>query len=241
MKQFAFGAGFALLIALAFFFWLRGQHKAEIASYSSISQADRDSIRHFKNKAGESIAEAVQARSSLQVYQQTHPEEISQILKDFGVRPSDLRHVLRASFQAQNQGSAIVRIHHYDTLRIAGKPEVILRGDTIETKIYDGYLDLKSTIVRGEDFWGDQAEWKYLYTDTLSVIGKVKHKGLFRKESYFVNAMLKNPRAQVTSLRDVEVAEFKDKRFGVGPAVIYDPLSGTVRVGIGISYNLFKF
>jgi len=235
MKQALIGAGLMAVLAIAVIFWLLRKHGAEVTQYQSLLEADKDTITYHRNKAGQAVAESAQAQVSLTLYKQTHEADLKRITKDFGIRADQLQSYVKASLEARNEGvSEVKTIHHYDTIR----------GDTVTESsfdIADKYLSLHGdTKTQPGQPWL-KVNWDYSYRDTITIAGIVRRKNLFAKQHYFVDAILQNPKSQVTSLKGVEIKDFRDKRFSVGPSVIYDPFSNTFRVGIGISYSLIRF
>lgn len=234
MKQGLIGAGLMAILAIAVIFWLLRKHGAEVNQYQSLLEADRDTVTYHRNKAGQAIAESAQAQVSLTLYKQTHEADLKRIAKDFGIRADQLTSYVKASLEARNEGvSEVKTIHHYDTLK---------RDSVTESSfdIDDKYLTLHGDTRDNGGTWL-KVNWDYSYRDTISIAGVVRRKNIFAKQHYFVDAILQNPKAQVTSLKGVEIKEFHDKRFNVGPSIIYDPFTNTVRVGIGISYGLIRF
>lgn len=249
-KPFLIGVVLMALLAAGVIFYLLRKHKAETDGFSSMIEADKGQIAFHENKAREAIAQTAQARVSLQEYQLTHPEEVALILKEFGLKPSQLGAYLRASFQAKNKGVSVMHTVHpppagnsLDSTMIGEAPGIVALTGESTFDINDKYLSLHGSIKPGDFF--QEVKWEYIYSDTLYFVGHTNRKNffnpLFKKEKFFVDAKVNNPKAQITSLRNVQITEFKDKRFAVGPGVMFDPFSGKVVVGIGINYAIFKF
>lgn len=234
-RQFFIGVGLTALLAVGVIMWLIRTHKDKVDQYESLLQSDKDVISYHLNKAGQAVAEAAQAQMSLTIYKETHPDDLKAILKDFGIKQAQLQSFVKASFEASGTGETVIRtIHHYDSTK----------QDTVTEKsfdITDGFLALHgSGQVELNQPWL-KLDWDYSYQDTIEVAGITKKKWFGGRKSYFVEALLKNKKAKITSLKDLEITDFKDKRFGLGPAVIYDPFSNSFRVGISLQYNLIRF
>jgi hypothetical protein len=231
MKQAAIGAILTAILALAIILWLLGHHREEKLQYESLLLADRDVIAFHINRAGLTVARANAAQANLKMYKQSHQKDLDEVKAQLGVKEKELQTYIKGSFRVRDSGVTVVRtIHHYDSV-----------SDEASFDIADGYLSMHgdSKMERGSP-WLNVA-WDYIYSDTILVATSARKKNIFAKEHYFVDAVLKNPKAQITSLHSVEIKEIKDKRFSVGPAVIYDPFTGTVRIGVGIQYALIKF
>lgn len=239
-RSFFIGVGITILLAIGIILWLLRLHGAETAGYESLIKADKGVITWYKNKIGESVAQATQARVSLEQYKSTHPEEVAQILQEFGIKPSQLQSYLKASFVVRDKGVTVVRtIYVPDTTTVA-------EGDSIahaSFDVTDRFLTLHGETDTQSGLPWLKVDWEYAYNDTISFVGRVKKNGFLGlgTKTYFVDGKLENPKAQITSLRNVQIADFRDKRFSIGPAVVFDPFSGTVRIGIGISYSLIRF
>lgn len=239
-KDFFIGVGLTALLAIGVIFYLLRQHKAETDGLNSLIEADKGQIAYHQNRARESIAQSVQARVSLQEYKDAHATEVAAILKQFDIRQGQLTSFLKASFQAQDKGVSVV----HDAVTIHPTAKDSLASKVLEPSapffvINDKFLNLSGQIKQGDFF--QEVEWEYTYTDTISFLGHVKRKNLFAKQTYWVDGLIKNPKAKITSMRDIQITQFKDKRFSVGPGILLDPFSMRLVVGIGVQYSIFKF
>lgn len=233
MRQAAIGAGLMALLAAGIIIWILRQHANAVGEYETLLKADKDIISYHVNRAGQEVARANEARINLELYKQAHPEELSRILSDFNVKEKDLRSLITAAFQSTNRGETVIHHHHfYDSTRLDS-------AISSDFDISDHYLTLHGDVEQK----GSQAKilWQYQYQDTISVVGSERRKWLFGPRSFFVDAALSNPRAHLSSLKSYRINEFKDKRFGIGPAILWDPFSGTVHPGISIHYDLIRF
>jgi hypothetical protein len=227
-----------LLLAIGVFFWLHRKHAAETDGLRSIIEADKGEISYHVNAYRQSIAEARQARSSLETYKAAHPEEVASIAKQFDVRQGQLESFVKASFAANNKGVSVV--HHYfhpDSTTV--DPTDSIQENSFD--ISDGNLSLHgSTRLKPGVPWLD-VKWDYGYQDTIMFAVIKKRKNFLSKETYWLDAKLSNPKAGITSLRSYQLEEVKDKRWSIGPAVVFDPFTMTFRPGIGLQYALIKF
>lgn len=235
MKQALTGAAFTAIIALGIIIWLLRSHASTVNQYESLLDADRNIISYHMNRAGKAVAQASQATVTLELYKKTHPEDLRKTLADLDIKQKELRYFIKTSFDASNKGESVVHHHHYyDTLG----------GDSVEESsfdINDNYLSLHGDTKTAPGSPWLKVNWDYQYVDTLTVAGVVKKKGLFGKQRYFVDAVLSNPKARATGVKGVEIKEFKDKRFGIGPAITWDPFTGTFHPGISVHYDLIRF
>jgi hypothetical protein len=238
MKGFYIGVVLTALLAVGIIAWLLRKHQEETDGLNSLIQADKGQITYYQNKQGEAIAQATQARVSLEQYKTTHADEVASILKEFAIKQGQLESYIKASFQAMDRGESVVHtVIMPDTVSHVKNDSILDSSFDIN----DGYLvlhgDAKSE--RGKPW--NKLTWQYSYSDTLSFVGTVKQKNFFAKKTYWIDGRIGNPKAKITSMRDIQITEFRDKRFSVGPAVIFDPFSGTFRVGIGGTFSLIRF
>lgn len=218
----------ALIISLMWGVYTHLQKKQLDSEYSSIIREKNSEIVYHKNKEGKLIAEKEQAVATIEKFTEFYNDELVQLRKDFNVKDKELRQYIKAEFAANNKGtSSVINNNYYDSAT----------NRTVEARdfsIQDGYLDLSALVLP------DRAKWSYSYGDTLSIIGKAKKKWFLGKETYFVDAMFRNPNAKVTSMTNVRIDEFKDKRWviGAGAAISID---GRLAPGLFVGYSIFKF
>lgn len=238
MKQALIGAGLMAILAIAIILWILRGHSFAIQGLESIINSDRDSIAFHRNKAGEMVASVQQTQVSLQQYKDSHPKDLAQIEQEFGIRAAKIESIVRASFKVHNSGTSAVRhIFEPDTTTIAN-------GDSVERSsfdISDDYLLLHGVTKTDPDKPWLTVDWDYQYSDTISFVAYTKKKWFLGKKTYWVDSKLENPKATVVSLKSVQIKEFVDKRWSVGPGVMIDPFNGRVVVGFGINYALIRF
>jgi hypothetical protein len=239
-RQFFIGVGLTALLAAGIIMWLLRVHGAEIAGKDSII-AEKDShIIYHQNKAQEAIATVAQVRASAEAYKTAHPEEMATIVKEFAVRQEQLESYIRASFKAQNKGVSVVHTTFVPDTATADPTDSIQEASF---DISDNYLTMHGDTRTQPGLPWLKVNWDYSYIDTLSFVGREQKNGFLGlgKKTYWLDGKVDNPKAQITSLRNFQVTDFQDKRWSVGPAVLFDPFSGTVRVGISAQYAILRF
>lgn len=242
MKQAIIGAVLTAAFAIGLLLYIQRRHSAEIDGLKSSWAADNSELIRTRNKLGQSVASEQAAIMSLQQYKDTHPEEIAQIARDFNLKPKQLRWYLAAAMRAKGSGvSVIYKQPASPTGLIDSVPAWFQPGKNADSTRHwfaanDGYLNFYGSIINDST-----TAWLYSYTDTVSFVGRTRRKGLFGKTTYWVDGKVGNPSAELQSLRNVQIKEFVDKRWSIGPAVVLDPFSGSVRVGVGVQYALVKF
>lgn len=239
-REFFIGVGLTALFALGIIFWLLRVHGAEMAGKDSIIQEKNDHITYHQNKAQEAIATVAQVRASAEAYEAAHPEEMAAIVKEFGVRQSQLESYIRATFKAQNSGVSVVHTTFVPDATTEDPADSVAESSF---DISDRYLTMHGDTRTQPGLPWLKVNWDYSYVDTLSFIGREQRNGFLGlgKKTYFIDGKMGNNKAQITSMKNFQVTEFRDKRWSIGPAVLFDPFSGTVRFGVSAQYAILRF
>lgn len=239
-RQFFIGVGLTALLAVGIIFWLLRVHAAEVAGKDSIIAEKNDHITYHQNKAQEAIATVAQVRASASAYQAAHPEEMAAILKQFDLRQSQFESYIRASFKAQNKGVSVVHTTFVPDTATADPTDSIQEASF---DVSDNYLTMHGDTRTQPGLPWLKVNWDYAYIDTLSFVGREKKNGFlgFGKKTYWLDGKVENPKAQITSIKNFQVTEFRDKRWSIGPAVLFDPFSGKFVLGVGVTYSIFRF
>lgn len=238
-RQFFIGVSLTALLAAGIIFWLLRVHGAEVAGKDSIIAEKEGKVIYHQNKAQEAIATVAQVRASAEAYKAAHPEEMAAIVKDFALKQAQLESYIRASFKAQNKGVSVVHTTFIPDTTTVDPADSVQEGSF---DIADNYLSLHGDTRTQSGLPWLKVNWDYAYVDTLSFVGREQRNGFLGlgKKTYWLDGKVENPKAQITSLRNFQVTEFRDKRISIGPAVLFDPFSGTVRVGISIQYAILR-
>lgn len=239
-RSFFIGVGLTALLFVGIIMWLLRVHGAEIAGKDSIIAEKNDHITYHQNKAQEAIATVAQVRASASAYQAAHPEEMAAIVKEFAVRQSELESYIRASFKAQNKGVSVVHTTFVPDTATTDPTDSIQESSF---DVSDNYLTMHGDTRTQLGLPWLKVNWDYSYIDTLSFVGREQKNGFLGlgKKTYWLDGKVENPKAQITSIKNFQVTEFRDKRWSIGPAVLFDPFSGTVRFGVSAQYAILRF
>jgi len=211
---------------------LYGLHRlnAQIKSSQQVNHELIDTVRTWKNKAGQSVSDTRAAEISLKDAKAFYAGELQQIRETFEIRDKNLRSFISAQFNATGKGSVTMSfdttIQHSSNVRV----------HTPMFRVSDGFLDFKGTMPDSLHL-----NYEYFYRDSVIFATSWKKNGLFRKKTLLVSGAFGNKNATITGLRNVVVSDFKDKRFGIGPMVGYDVLNNRPVVGVSVQYSLIRF
>lgn len=218
-----------LVILAACLFGLRSM-EARLKSSESANHELTDTLRTWKNKAGQSVTDKTAAEVNLKHAKDFYAGELNQIRETFEIRDKNLKSFITAQFNATGKGSVTMS---FDTT-IQQRSNV--RVHTPMFRINDGFLSFKGTMPDSASL-----DYEYSYRDSVIFATSWKKNGLFRKKTLMVSGAFGNKNATITGLRNVEISDFKDKRFGIGPMVGYDILNNRLVVGVSVQYSLIKF
>lgn len=139
-----------------------------------------------------------------------------------------LKSFIKAEFAANTSGvTPVITNNYYDS----GKQQMV---QARSASFRDKHFNIHTIMLPDRAIW-DTVQYKATFT----AAGFQKTKW-FKTRTY-VNAFLDDKNAAVTGMTNFELKEVKDKRFGLGPAVIYDPFSNSFHIGVGVHYDLIKF
>ena len=196
---------------------------------TSIIKEKTDSIRHRKNKDGQTVSEKSAASVTPKQFEEAYADLAKELNRQFDVKIKDLRAVIKAEFEARGEGNAVTNYYNvYDSLQ----------RDTVKAinfKVDDGYLDLDATILPS------RSPYKYVYGDTLSYGFVAKKKWLLGREQLYGFGGLRNPNAKIIAATNVLIDSYRDKRWVVSAGVSYLPLTNQVQPSVTVGYALFKF
>lgn len=186
-------------------------------------------VEYLKSETGNLLARARAAEVRADDISKIYPEIANTLIKDFDIKVKDLKVFISSEIKATSTGTGTITNNHY---------HVTSEGDSVrysEFSMNDGYLRMSASL-----FDSLHSPYRYEYADTISVAIHTDRKWLFGKEQLYTTSMLANPSAKVVGGKNILVKDYRDKRFGIGVGVVYNPFSGT-HVGIGLQYNLIKF
>lgn len=209
-----------IAVLLAYFFY---QKIEKVQRQQSI--LSEDSIRYWRNKAGDAVAERNAVEANAKELKQFYAKEAETIRKDFDTKLGDLRRYLSAEIQTAGEGVVTTKdtIYVSDTVRIEGKTFSIR-----EPYFYfDGLLS------------GGQLQYQYSVRDSLTFVSKVRTP-LFGKREVTVMAKSANEKTTFLNLREINIPVSR-KRFGLGVGLGYAPFDSKVFPVVYVGYNIIEF
>ena len=204
----------------------------------NLVEASNSELSKWKNAAGENMAkiqvlETQNAKTFLAFQSQ------DSTIKELQALVKENRRLFK-----KNQGTAaVVKTEtKIDTSAATVVTKDTVTGDNIYTALFKSpWYDIKTTAK------ADSTNIDVTTYHTLSlVVGKEKQ-GLFKKAKTFAIVKDANPHSDIKDMKVYNVSEPDAKRFIVGPYVGYGlVLSGNLvetswQVGIGVTYQIFKF
>lgn len=210
-----------------------GKLKNDNINYASVIAEQADSIRYHKSITGREIASKLAAQVTVRQLSEVYQYHLADIRKEMEIKDKNIRALIKVTSEARGSGTTIIR----DTVfRDAGGNEITEHSFTLS----DGYLSLAGRFRAKSDLF-----YEYSYKDSLTVVSHFKNetgiKGLFKSPKLFVDASFRNPNNKITGLTNIQVSDFKDKRFGVGPYIGWDVINWRVAAGVSIHYSLIRF
>lgn len=227
-----------IILLLLFAVWY-AEHRSQERSKSgllSIIHGQSDSILRFQNDLHQQVAEKTLIQASLAQLKMAYPETLKKLESRFKARENDIRAYLTADFEARGKGVTTVR-----STKVKGDSagqKIALSGNQFskEFETQDEYLTYSGTIR------DSTLTYNYIYKDSVNFIVVGKKKWLFGKRRYYVDGALSNPAARITNISGTEITDLREKRFTLGPAIIWSPFTPTYPIiGIGLQYSLVKF
>lgn len=139
-----------------------------------------------------------------------------------------LKSFIKATFEASTSGvTPVITNNYYDS----GKHQMV---QARSASFKDSHFNIHAVMLPDRAIW-DTVQ----YRATFTAAGFQRTKW-FKTRTY-LNAYLDDKNAAVTGMTNFELKEVKDRRFGLGPAVIYDPFKNSFSIGVGLHYDLIKF
>lgn len=220
----------ALILALAHFIERSRKLNDEMDRKESVIAEKTDSIKHWKNSAGQAVAEKVAAQVSTKELKEFYKSEIDQIREELGIKDKNLRAFVKAEFAAHGEGSTVINNQFFqDSSGVSVERNTFM--------IADGYLTLDAILDSTE------VNYKYNYKDELLTAFEVRRSWVFGKEKLFASGRLKNKNAMITNSTSVMVDNYKDRRFVVVAGASWLPFNPDVQFWptLTVGYALIKF
>lgn len=204
----------------------RNQDKAE---YQEIMQEKDDTIRYHRAQTGQLIASKLAAEADRETVEQAYAADLQKIRETFQIESKNIRSFVKAQFDARGSGTTIVR----DTVFIDSTGVQISERNFV---LSDGYLSMAGRFRENAGL-----SYEYSYKDSLTIVSHFKKQGLFKPRRLYVDAAFQNQNNKITGLRNIQVSDYKDKRFGIGPYVGWDLANWRLAAGVSIHYSLIRF
>lgn len=221
----------AMGIALLILIIRHNRQSNQIAGLESGLSARADSIEYLESMSGKIIAQKEAAELSAQDMAKVFPEFADRLTREMDIKLKNLKSAITAEFVARGSGSAVVNQYY-----VTDSTGSAIRSRPVwKLQVQDGYLDFTADILDSLN-----APYTYHYHDTLTYAFHLKRKWILGNAKLYGSGMLGNPNAKIVNSTSVEVRDYRDKRFGVGPFVGLD-YQGRITVGLGVQYGLFRF
>lgn len=218
----------SIIIAISMIIILLGRLNAAESKSKSLAQTIQEQqaeINYRKTHEGKLIADKQAAEVRASDLAKAYPELANILTNQMDIKLKNLQSVLRAEFQVVGQGNSTVIHNHYDST--GQYPQWTLKAQ-------DGYLDFEADV-----YDSLRAPYRYTYHDTLVYAFHFKRKWAFGNKQLYGSGMLRNQNSKITNSTAVQIKDFRDKRFGVGPYVGYGTSGASV--GISVHYSVVRF
>lgn len=224
----------AIVALSALAFWLFNNWKnsqAEVSRKDSVITEKNAEIKYRVNREGEILAQKEAAVIRAKDLEDAYPKIYEDLKKEFDIKVKDLKAYIQNEFEARGTGQGSITTNNYydSTLR----RQIRFR----DFEMNDGYLTFNTRLFDSLS----NSLYNYVYSDTSKTAIHTKKRWLFGKEQLYATTKLSNPNAKLIGSTNVLIDTYRDKKFGVGPAIIYDPFNGNFSIGVSLTYCLFKF
>jgi hypothetical protein len=226
-----FTALFTAVLAVIIIISLRLlNNKNEVIEQLNSAVAEKNAIiTYHKNLEGKLVAQKDAAELQAKDLKKIYPEIYNALRQELNVKTNDLKVYIKSEIKAVGSGEGEITNNYYTTP--AGE-----RKEYTTFSMDDGYLQMQADI-----FDSLTAKYSYSYSDTIQQAISTKKKWFLGKEQLYGSATLSNKNAKVVNSQNILIKDYKDKRFGLGVGVLYDPFTTSFHLGVGIQYNLIKF
>jgi len=204
------------------------QFKRENNQKEAIIAEQADSLKYHRNERGHLIAEKIAVQAHADDLEKAYPKLAQELHDELDLKFKQIKSLVQAGFQAQGSGNSTVIHNHYDS---AGSSYPFW-----QLKASDGYMNFQADI-----YDSLHAPYKYNYRDTITTTVAFRKKWLFGKEQLFSSSYLKNPNAKVTNSTSLLIDSYRDKRYGLGVGIGYDPLTNKPVINAGVYFLILKF
>lgn len=196
----------------------------DIHNLKEIIVEKQDSLTYRKAENGTLIAQKHAAEINYRQFEEHYAEQAKAIEKVFDIKIKEMKEFVALKFTAQGSGSSTINNYYPkgDTGQV--KKEVVFNDGFLRFNVQLEEVGMPTT---------------YTYTDSLTLVGFTKKKWFGGRREYFVNAAFENPNNKATSLRNIRIEDFKDKRIALGPYVGIDT-NGKLSVGVALHYDLVR-
>lgn len=221
-----------ILLFLAGWFYMELQEvKASDERKDTVIAEKNAEIKYRENEKGQIVAEKNAAIVSKKELEDAYPKIAEEIKNDFDLKLKNIRAFIKNEFEVRGQGTGTITNNHY--FDSTSRKTVRFR----DFKMNDGFLKFETKLFDSLT----TSQYSYVYTDTISTTVHTKKNWIFGKSQLYASSILSNPNAKVVGTTNILINSYKDKRFSVGPSIIYNPIDNKINIGIGISYSLLKF
>lgn len=200
--------------------------QTEVDSYRSLAESSQKEVKYWKDKDGLSHARAQSAEATTKAILEFQKNEIKDLQKQIGGLNKNLSN-LNNYITTGVKTSDTIFVTLRDTISV-GNIRKRLFTYTDEWSRIDGEIDSIGLRL------------SYEVRDSLTFVSYYKKQGLFKPKKLFIEGISYNPHTRITGLKNIQVAQPRRKRFGIGPYIGLD-VQGKPSIGIGLQYNIFTF
>lgn len=220
-----------IFIALIPYYFIYNKSK-EINFYKNNMSALADTLDIYKDQNGNQVAE-------IQSLQTSKVKDIRD-LKTSDSTILELKKIIRQNEKKLKNKGSVTTFSGETKIDTVFATEVRYEKDSL-FPVYFSDINLDNWVIGNVEAKVDGVFVDLKIKNTYSIVIGDEKQGLFKKKVPFAMVTNYNPYSETTSLRTYQVDVPRKKRIHIGPALIYDPFSGQVRIGAGISYSIISF
>lgn len=195
----------------------------ELEGWKSVAKVETEQAKFWRNKEGQSRAQAKVAEANIKIIEQTYRAEIKGLREKLAIKPKNLNALTTITTTTT------------DTLVVTLRDTIF--SDTTHARAFsyrDRWITMNGHFLRTEAFI------TYNVKDSITLATSYRRKNFFGKRQLYVDAISHNPNTTVTGIKSISVPQRRPGRLGIGPFVGYGLGAGPV-VGVGVSYHLIRF
>jgi uncharacterized protein DUF6549 len=223
---------FILVVAVAVSVHTCTGHKQHSESQQSVIDNANSKVEYFRNKVDQEVANRQAAEVDKQTLAESFKAELATIKSTLGVSKQDVQSIIKAEFQARYENTV-------------GGVQVIHVKDTIHHQDSTVYFGQDHTKWLSIEAYTSPRYFHYRVTtfDSVLLTSHLKSQGFLKHKKLYVSGVNFNPNSHITGLNDIEVTDYKHKKFAVTAGAALSMYQGRFVVvpAITLGYKLFEF